>query len=205
MLQNCLEALELASIRPKRFLLQTGAKYYGGGLAIPAYESDPRVNEVNFYYTQEDMLFEYSRKTAVEWNVVRPSFIVGAVQDAAMNSVYPLAVYAAVQKHKGEKLIYPGNMAAWEREVVQSSALLNSYLSEFVTLNESAGNQAFNAADSCYFSYGRLWIELAGWYGMDFTLPDTGSEGFQEMQIFSKTNLRYVPFQSNPFLRFRSL
>lgn len=190
LLQNCFDALELASIRPKRFLLQTGAKYYGNSLAVPALESDPRVPEPNFYYVQEDMLSEYSRKTGVQWNVVRPAFIIGAVEDAAMNSVYPLAVYAAVQKHKGEKLIWPGNMAAWDREVVQSSAWLNSYLSEFLTLNEHAGNQAFNAADSLHFTYGRLWLELAGWYGMEYTLPDIGTEGFQEVSMEFKKHLR---------------
>ena len=190
LLQNCFDALELASIRPKRFLLQTGAKYYGASLAIPVLESDPRVDEPNFYYVQEDLLAEYSRRTGVQWNVVRPAFIVGAVEDAAMNSVYPLAVYAAVQKHKGEKLVWPGNIAAWEREIIQSSAWLNSYLSEFLTLNENAGNQAFNSADSSYFTYGRLWLELANWYGMDYTLPDTGTEGFQEVSSDFKKNLR---------------
>lgn len=157
---------------------------------MPALESDPRVPEPNFYYVQEDLLAEYSRKTGVQWNVVRPAFIIGAVEDAAMNSVYPLAVYAAVQKHKGEKLIWPGNFAAWEREVVQSSAWLNSYLSEFLTLNEHAGNQAFNAADSSYFTYGRLWLALAGWYGVEYTLPDVGTEGFQEISLDFKKNMR---------------
>ncbi len=107
-----------------------------------------------------------------------------------MNSVYPLAVYAAVQKHKGEKLIWPGDVAAWEREVIQSSAWLNSYLSEFLTLHEDAKNQAFNAADACYFTYGRLWLELAGWYGIDYTLPEVGTEGFQEVPMGFKKNLR---------------
>jgi nucleoside-diphosphate-sugar epimerase len=153
-------------------------------------ESDPRVDEPNFYYVQEDLLSEYSRKTGVQWNVVRPAFIIGAVEDAAMNVVYPLAVYAAVQKHKGEKLIWPGNLASWEREVVQSSAWLNSYLSEFLTLNEHAGNQAFNAADSCYFTYGRLWLELASRYGVEYTLPDVGTEGFQEFPLEFKKNIR---------------
>ncbi|KIW50479.1 hypothetical protein PV05_12064 [Exophiala xenobiotica] len=200
LLQNCFQALDLASIRPKRFLLQTGAKYYGGGLALPAIESDPRVPEPNFYYVQEDLLSEYSRRTGVEWNVVRPAFIIGAVEDAAMNSVYPLAVYAAVQKHKGEKLIWPGDVAAWEREVIQSSAWLNSYLSEFLTLHEDAKNQAFNAADACYFTYGRLWLELAGWYGIDYTLPEVGTEGFQEVPMGFKKNLSIAPM---PILRFK--
>jgi hypothetical protein len=186
LLQNCLDALQLASIRPKRFLLQTGAKNYGGHLGpalAPKVESDPRVLiEPNFYYPQEDMLFEYCRKNAVEWNVVRPSYILGAVEDAAMNVVYPLAVYAAVQKYKGEKLIWPGGTAAWEKELVQSSAMLNSYLSEYVVLTQETSNEAYNAADGCNFTYGRLWRDLAKWYSMDFTFPEKDTSSFQEMK-----------------------
>lgn len=32
---------------------------------------------------------------------------------AAMNALHPLAVYAAVQAHKGEPLHYPGDIEAW--------------------------------------------------------------------------------------------
>lgn len=30
-----------------------------------------------------------------------------------MNALHPLAVYAAVQGHKGEPLHYPGDIEAW--------------------------------------------------------------------------------------------
>ena len=129
------------------------------------------------------MLFEYCRKNRVEWNVVRPSYILGAVEDAAMNVVYPLAVYASVQKYKGEKLVWPGETAAWEKELVQSSAMLNSYLSEYVVLTQEAGNEAYNAADGCSFTYGRLWMELAKLYSMDFTFPEDDTSGFQKMKM----------------------
>jgi hypothetical protein len=49
-------------------------------------------------------------KSAVGWNVAMPSFILGAVPDAAMNATYPLAVYAAVCVHLGEPLDFPGSI-----------------------------------------------------------------------------------------------
>ncbi|KAH7398047.1 NAD dependent epimerase/dehydratase family protein [Cadophora sp. MPI-SDFR-AT-0126] len=190
LLQNCLDALQLASIRPKRFLLQTGAKYYGvhlGPVHSPAVESDPRVLiEPNFYYVQEDMLSQYCRQNGVQWNVVRPAVILGAVEGSAMNSVYALAVYAAVQKHKGEKLVWPGDAWGWEKEVTHSSAMLNSYLSEYVVLNEHAGNEAFNASDGSPFTYGRLWAQLAKWHGLEFTYPDDDSTGLHELTLQHK-------------------
>ncbi|KAH6714614.1 NAD dependent epimerase/dehydratase family protein [Leptodontidium sp. MPI-SDFR-AT-0119] len=98
---------------------RTGAKNYGVHLRLvhsPAIESDPRVLiEPNFYYVQEDMLFEYCRENNVKWNIVRSASILGAVEGAAMNSVYALAVYIVVQKYKGEKLIFPSDsrVAKW--------------------------------------------------------------------------------------------
>lgn len=54
LLSNFVEAIKLAEIKPKRFMLQTGAKNYGvhlGPTKVPQEESDPRVEfEPNFYY-----------------------------------------------------------------------------------------------------------------------------------------------------------
>jgi hypothetical protein len=180
LLSNFLGGLEAAQIRPRRFLLQTGAKNYGvhlGPATAPQQESDPRVLlEPNFYYTQEDVLFDYGRRTGVAWNVVRPAAIIGAVKTAAMNIVWPLAVYASVQRYLGGKLAFPGDWTAWDKQQTQSSARLNSYLSEWALLNPAAANQAFNAADGCPFTWGTLWCELASWYGLECAPPDEHAE-----------------------------
>jgi hypothetical protein len=56
LLDNFLNALPLAELKPNRVLLQTGAKNYGvhlGRARAPYVESDPRVTlEPNFYYPQ---------------------------------------------------------------------------------------------------------------------------------------------------------
>jgi hypothetical protein len=148
--------------------------------------------EPNFYYDQEDILFQYCRENNIEWNIVRPSFILGAVEGSAMNAVYTMAVYAAVQKHKGEKLIWPADTVAWEKELVQSSAMLNSYLSEYVALNEQAGNEAFNATDGSPFTYGRLWTELAKWFGMEFTYPEDDDTHFHQVKMHHEPPRGYV-------------
>jgi len=88
----------VAQITPKRFVLQTGAKNYGlhlGPHRTPATESDPRVLlQPNFYYPQEDIVFEYCQKHDIGWNVIMPGWIIGAVTGGAMNALNPLAVYA---------------------------------------------------------------------------------------------------------------
>ncbi|KAK5114527.1 hypothetical protein LTR62_002462 [Meristemomyces frigidus] len=170
LLRNFLGALEHAKITPKRFLLQTGAKNYGthlGPARTPYTESDPRVTHLgpNFYYGQEDLLFEYCKKHNTHWNIICPGWIIGAVNNAAMNALHPLAVYAAVQAHKGEKLNYPGAYESWLAVTEHSTAYLTGYLSEWAVLEDKCQDQKFNSSDTCPIPNNRLWPELARWYG----------------------------------------
>lgn len=180
LLSNFLEGIKLASITPKRFMLQTGAKHYGihlGPAIAPQHESDPRVQlEPNFYYPQEDLLFDYCKKTGVEWNVVRPSSILGAVKDAAMNLAYPLAVFGAVHAYLGRPLVYPASLTSFQTTKDLSSAMMNGYLEEWAVLTPDAGDQAFNASDSSEFSLGKFWFTLAQWYGVGYKMPDENTE-----------------------------
>ncbi|EDN07949.1 predicted protein [Histoplasma mississippiense (nom. inval.)] len=180
LLSNFLKALKLASITPKRFMLQTGAKNYGshlGSSKSPQVESDPRVTlEPNFYYDQEDLLFQFCKETGVEWNVVRPSFMLGAARDAAMNLAYSLGVFAAVHAHLGEPLIFPGNIASFDVIRDLSSSKLTSYLAEWAVLNPDARNEAFNACDCSAVTPGALWTALAKIYRTGYKAPDPNAE-----------------------------
>ena len=65
-----------------------------------------------------------------------------------MNALHPLAVYAAVQAHKGEKLDFPGSLGSWISVSEHSTAMLTGYLTEWAALNEHCKNQKFNASDT---------------------------------------------------------
>ncbi|KAF2449346.1 NAD dependent epimerase/dehydratase family protein-like protein [Karstenula rhodostoma CBS 690.94] len=175
LLQNFLSALPLANIKPKRIMLQTGAKNYGthlGPAATPQEEHHPRVTlEPNFYYLQEDFLWEYCRTHGVEWNVAMPSYIIGAVPDAAMNLVYPLGIYASVTAHLKTTLEFPSDLKAWEATQVGSSSTLNAYLEEWAVLTPHAKNEKLNAADSSPFAWGTFWKKMADWYGVPCGRP----------------------------------
>jgi nucleoside-diphosphate-sugar epimerase len=172
LLDNLLNALPLAGITPRRFLLQTGGKNYGahiGRFRTPAFESDPQPEHLqpNFYYVQERLLFEYCRVHNVEWNVIRPGWIIGAVNNAAMNALYPFAVFAAVQAHKGEPLPFPSDWEVWKFEPKHSTAMLIAYLSEWVVLEDKCKNEAFNSVDGGSLNWDRFFEELARWYGVE--------------------------------------
>ena len=178
LLNNFLDALPLANAVPRRILLQLGAKYYGvhlGPAAVPQEEEDPRVTlEPNFYYPQEDRLTEFCEKNGVGWNTTRPSFIPGAVRDAAMNLCLPLAIYSTAQKHLGRPIEYPSDLAAWETTQQLSSAKMNSYLAEWAVLTDAAKNTSLNSTDASAFAWGKFWPVMAKWFGVDYRRPETG-------------------------------
>lgn len=187
LLKNFLEGLALSNSLPKRVLLQLGAKYYGlhhGPTAVPQEESDSRVNiEPNFYYSQEDCLRQFAEKHGVGWNTTRPSWVPGAVPDAAMNLCLPLAIYTVVQKHLGKPLEYHADLAAWEINQTMSSAQMNCYLSEWAVLTEGAKDQSFNASDDCTFTWGKFWPKLAARYGMPWTGPVIDQSVYKELEM----------------------
>jgi hypothetical protein len=190
LLSNFLEALKLADIKPKRFMLQTGAKNYGvhlGPTVTPQEESDPRVTlEPNFYYPQEDLLFKYCAETGCGWNVCMPGPILGAVPDAAMNAAFPLAVYAAVSKKLNQPLVFPGDIASWQANQSMSSSMLNAYMEEWAVL-AGPPNQKYNTCDSSAFAWEKTWPRIADWYGMR-------AEGARPMSgNIIKSETPYVP------------
>lgn len=206
LLSSFLSALELAAIIPKRFLLQTGAKTYGvhlGPTSTPMEESDPRVTIApNFYYPQEDLLKEWCNKHQIHYNVTIPGYILGTVKGAAMNILYPLAVYASVQKELGNRLEFPAEVAAWDSEKHQSMAALIAYHAEWAVLTEDAKDQALNITDGSEFRYvcraaseenntntktsrswGKFWPVLAKCYGIEHGRPEEDESKYNTLEM----------------------
>ncbi|KAL0929869.1 nad dependent epimerase dehydratase family protein [Colletotrichum truncatum] len=176
LLKNFLEALELADIKPTRFILQTGGKNYGmhiGRAPTPKLESDPQPRHLapNFYYHQEDLLKAFCERTGTKWNVIRPAAIIGSSTHAAMNTFYRFAVYAAVQARKGEPLVFGGDWEQWQYEYYHCSARMTGYLSEWAALEKPCANEAFNTNDGGPFTYERFFAELARWFGAKGVIP----------------------------------
>lgn len=191
LLSNFLEALPIAGIQPRRILLQTGAKHYGvnlGRVRTPMLETDPRIDDSknpNFYYAQEDVLFNYcERHPETQWNVVRPAVVVGATQNSQVNGFQSFAFYAAVQAQKGEMLQFGGDFDTWQGDFYHSSARMNAYLAEWMVLEDKCANQAFNAQDGVPFSYERFFDRLSVWYGAKGVECPT-NEGLQSPLQFS--------------------
>ncbi|KAF1956958.1 NAD dependent epimerase/dehydratase family protein-like protein [Byssothecium circinans] len=160
LLKNFCDALPLANIKPKRIMLQTGAKNYGihlGPAVTPQEEHHPRVTlEPNFYYPQEDYLDNFCTKQGIQWTLAMPSYILGAVPDTAMNLIYPLGIYAAVTKHLGQRL---------------DSSKLNAYLEEWAVLTPRPRASGLIPWIRRRLLGGGFWPKFAAWYGLEYTRP----------------------------------
>ncbi|KAF9874403.1 nad dependent epimerase dehydratase family protein [Colletotrichum karsti] len=181
LLKNFLDALKLAGIKPDRFMLQTGGKNYGmhiGRVRTPLVESDPQPRHLqpNFYYPQEDLVKSFCEKNGSAWNVIRPAAIIGASSHASMNTFYPFAIYAVVQAHKGEPLVFGGDWEQWQYEYYHCTARMTGYLTEWSVLNADCANQAFNTQDGGPFSWERFFAELARWFGVKGVVPPPDEE-----------------------------
>ncbi|KAK3356879.1 hypothetical protein B0T25DRAFT_621875 [Lasiosphaeria hispida] len=195
---NFISALQKTSLKPRKFLLQTGSKHYAfylGPAALPAFESDPRVLlDRNFYYEQEDALLRYCRGVGARWNVARPSYIIGAVRDGTLNHLVGLAIYAAVQARLRRPVAFPGDYRAWDREQVQSTGLLNAYFEEWLALTDGAADQAFNIHDGLSFTWGRLWPMLAAWFGAEWAPPEGDEAKYRTVTLpYPKTPRGHGP------------
>lgn len=60
-----------------------------------------------------------------------------------------------------QSLVFPGDYLAWDKEQIQSSAMLNSYMSEWTASTPAASDEAFNAGDDFPFYWSCFWPVLA--------------------------------------------
>nr|MCL8600377.1 NAD-dependent dehydratase [Proteus mirabilis] len=190
--------------------LQTGAKHFAGSFEslgkIPSHdppftEDMPRLDAPNFYYTQEDILFEETgKKEGLSWSVHRPLVIFGFSPYSMMNIMGTLCVYAAICKHEGKPLRFPGTLLTWEGYSAVSDADLIAEQHIWAAVDPYARNEAFNCSNGDVFKWKQLWKILAeqfkveydeefGGEGMSLTEMMKGKEGVWE-EIVRENDLK---------------
>ncbi|XP_054819645.1 3-oxo-Delta(4,5)-steroid 5-beta-reductase-like [Prosopis cineraria] len=177
MLRNVLCAVIPNAPNLRHICLQTGAKHYVGPFELvgkiqihdtPFTEDLPRLDGLNFYYVQEDILFEEAgKKEGLSWSVHRPQVIFGFSPYSLMNLIGTLCVYAAICKHEGVPLKFPGSKAAWECYSVSSDADLIAEQQIWAAVDPYARNEAFNCNNGDVFKWKHLWKVLAEQFGIE--------------------------------------
>ncbi|MBS4074884.1 SDR family oxidoreductase [Ameyamaea chiangmaiensis] len=175
MLRNVLEALP----RPEALVhgsLVTGLKHYLGPFeayatgqppVTPFRESMPRLAVENFYYDQEDVLFEAAERHGFSWSVHRPHTIIGHAVGNVMNMGTTLAVYASLCRETGLPFVFPGSPTQWNSltDVTDAGQLASQIL--WAATNPAGANEAFNIVNGDVFRWNWLWPQLAGWFGLE--------------------------------------
>ncbi|KAK4859243.1 hypothetical protein QYF36_002088 [Acer negundo] len=153
MLRNVLRAVIPNAPNLRHICLQTGGKHYVGPFEsfgkvqphdTPFTEDLPRLNVPNFYYTRG--------------YIVRRS---------------TLCVYAAICKHEGVPLKFPGTKGSWECYTIATDADLIAEQQIWATVDPYAKNEAFNCSNGDVFKWKHLWKVLAEQF-------DIESYGFEE-------------------------
>nr|AJE29749.1 putative progesterone 5-beta-reductase [Cucurbita pepo] len=193
MLRNVLRSVIPNAPNLRHICLQTGTKHYIGSFENiidnptqrhdpPFTEDMPRLDTPNFYYTQEDLLFEEiekSQKKDLTWAVIRPNTIFGFSPFSLMNIVGTLCTYAAICKHEGRPLKFPGTKSAWEGYSVVSDADLIAEQHIWTAVDPYAKNEAFNCSNGDVFKWKHFWKVLAE----QFNIEDYGFEEGERLPL----------------------
>lgn len=191
MLRNTLDAVVTHAKRLKHVCLQTGIKHYvgshfgfdGSTQVLDYHEGLPRQPGLNFYYVQENILFEAvnRRREEVSWSVHRPGLIFGLSPDSLVNCAMALAVYASICKHEGKPLVFTGTKTTWESHLEASDANLIAEQEIWAATNVHAKNQAFNVSNGDEVTWKEVWAVVAQSFGIEQAPFKGQPQSFAEM------------------------
>jgi nucleoside-diphosphate-sugar epimerase len=102
-------------------------------------------------------LKDYAEKHGWKYVITRPNIIIGVSKGNFMNSAVSLALYASIQKEKGQPLIFPGNEIAWNSVVDHSDALNNARFQLWSSTNDKIQNEIFNIHNGDQVKLRTLW------------------------------------------------
>ena len=157
--------------------LVTGLKHYLGPFEAyakdgtlpetPVREEHPRLSHPNFYYAQEDAVYEAANRDNFTWSVHRPHTVIGYAIGHLMNMGITLAVYASICNETGSPFIWPGSEAQWNglSDVTDAKVLAKQLI--WASTTEEAKNQAFNITNGDVFRWEWLWQRIADYFEIE--------------------------------------
>jgi nucleoside-diphosphate-sugar epimerase len=174
MLRNTLDVLGRTT-QLHHAVLVTGLKHYLGPFEAyaktpaetPFRERQDRLPYENFYYAQEDVLFEAAQRQGFTWSVHRPHTMIGYALGNAMNMGVTLAVYGSICRATGEPFVFPGTPQQYNGVTdVTDARLLGRHVAWSAT-EPAARNQAFNTVNGEVFRWRQMWTRVAEGLGVE--------------------------------------
>ena len=173
MIRNFFEALDRAPIR--HAALVTGLKHYLGSFEnyakakpyTPFLEASPRLPGANFYYAQEDVLFDFAKRRGFSWSVHRPHTMIGCVVGNFMNMAVTLAVYASICKHTGQPFLFPGSAQQYDGVTDVTDARVLAEQLYWAATTPEAADTPFNVVNGDLFRWTWMWRQIADYFGLE--------------------------------------
>ncbi len=175
MVRNLLDALRPGALL-QHVALVTGLKHYLGPFEsygkgalpeTPFREEQARLDVPNFYYAQEDEIFEAARADGFTWSVHRAHTVIGKAVGNAMNMGTTLAVYATICREIGRPFRFPGSAAQWNSLTDMTDARVLAEHLLWASTEPAAANQAFNIVNGDVFRWKWMWPRIASWFGIE--------------------------------------
>lgn len=167
MLRNTVEAVAPNSPGLGNVTILQGPKAYGAHvkpLKIGAREDHDEDRSIpNFYWAQEDYIKDRSHGQSWSWTILRPCFVMGMAVGGAMNLIGAIGFYAALLRHRGEPLHFPGSRGGISQP---TDTDLMARAIEWAGHAEAARDQVFNIANGDLFSLAEMWPVIADALGM---------------------------------------
>jgi nucleoside-diphosphate-sugar epimerase len=174
LLRNLLTALRTAPV--EHVALMTGLKHYLGPFDAyaagkmpdtPFHEDEPRLPTANFYYAQEDVLWDAAKSQGFRWSVHRAHTVIGHAVGNAMNMGLTLAVQATLCRELGLPFVFPGSETQWNALTdMTDSGLLAEHMIWAAT-EENVGDEAYNIVNGDVFRWRWMWPRLAAYFGVE--------------------------------------
>jgi nucleoside-diphosphate-sugar epimerase len=167
MLENLLDALDLAGIHFKHLTLIQGGKAYGVQFSppkLPARESDAPFPAPNFYFDQENLVRERSALRDWTFSVLRPGVLCGVALGNPMNMIAGLGVYAAICKELDQPLRFPGGVPCFQQAT--DTRLLAKAI-QWAGDEPRCAGEVYNITNGDCFSWPYLWPLIAREFGVE--------------------------------------
>jgi nucleoside-diphosphate-sugar epimerase len=173
MVRNLLDAVRGKGVR--HVALVTGTKHYLGPFEAyakskpetPFREEQPRLPYENFYYVQEDIVFEAAARDNFTWSVHRPHTLIGYAVGNVMNMPATLAAYAAIAREAGLPFVFPGSPQQFEAATDVTDARILARQLAWASTTPAAADQALNIVNGEIFRWRWLWPRLAAYFGLE--------------------------------------
>jgi len=167
MLRNIVAACETPALRHVHAV--TGGKWYGihmGPYLTPSRESDPGHLPPNFYFDLQNFLASESKNKSWTWSTSRPNIISDVLIGRGRNLLSTIGAYAAICKHLGRPLDFPGKPGTYTSLQEMTDAGLLGKAIFWMCTSPTAQNEAFNVVNGDLFRWENIWPKLAEHFGM---------------------------------------